>query len=276
MAMEPDLCLPLQQHPQYSAALRQTGCAVLEVHLPGAAPVQAISRFGLTLASRGPIWRAEYGPNDANILPGSSLHVINSDGHDLAALRSAGYRQIHTPNWVAELSLSGTSSARLAAMKPKWRATLRRAEKARLRVKHDRFDPLRHGWLLSADLAQQRSKGFHSLPHAVLQAYAKASPDNALVFVASDKREPDAAMLFLVHGHVATYYLGWSGEAGRRSGAHHALLVRAWDHLARRGLARLDLGHVDTVNAPGLARFKIGTGAQVRALGGSWLRIPWL
>jgi len=30
------------------------------------------------------------------------------------------------------------------------------------------------------------------------------------------------------------------------------------------------------VSAPGLARFKIGTGAEVRPLGGSWLRVPWL
>ena len=274
--MEPDLCLPLQQHPQYSAALRQTGCAVREVRLPGAAPVQAISRFGLTLASRGPIWRAAQGPDDANILRRSGLHVINSEGHDLSALRSAGYRQMHTPNWVAELSLSGTAQARLAAMKPKWRTTLRRAQEARLRIKHERFDPCRHGWLLAADLAQQRSKGFRSLPHSVLQAYAEANPKDALVFVARQKKDPVAAMLFLLHGRVATYHLGWSGEAGRKSGAHHALLLQGCDHLATRGIARLDLGQVDTVNAPGLARFKLGTGADVRALGGSWLRVPWL
>jgi hypothetical protein len=38
----------------------------------------------------------------------------------------------------------------------------------------------------------------------------------------------------------------------------------------------LDLGTVDTENAPGLARFKIGSGAQIRSLGGTWLRIPGL
>ncbi|MEO0379295.1 MAG: GNAT family N-acetyltransferase [Pseudomonadota bacterium] len=274
--METLTCLPLQQHPHYGAALRATGCAVREVRLLGAAPVQTIARYGLTLASRGPVWRSAQGPGDASILRRSGLHVINSEGHDLAALHRAGYRQMHTPSCVAELSLTGTPAERLSAMRPKWRATLRRADAARLKIKAERFDPERHGWLLAADLAQQRSKKFRSLPHAVLGAYAKANPHDALVFVGYKKRDPIAAMLFLVHGQVATYHLGWTGGAGRQAGAHHALLVHASDHLAAQGIVRLDLGGVDTVNAPGLARFKIGTGATVRPLGGSWLRLPWL
>ncbi|GIT85375.1 hypothetical protein ROBYS_03910 [Roseobacter sp. OBYS 0001] len=81
-------------------------------------------------------------------------------------------------------------------------------------------------------------------------------------------------MLFLEHGPVATYHLGWTSSAGRGANAHYALLMHAADYFAERSITRLDIGTVDTENTPGLARFKIGSGAQVRALGGTWIRMP--
>jgi hypothetical protein len=36
----------------------------------------------------------------------------------------------------------------------------------------------------------------------------------------------------------------------------------------------LDLGTLDTQNAPGLARFKLGSGATAQLLGGTWARLP--
>ena len=83
-------------------------------------------------------------------------------------------------------------------------------------------------------------------------------------------------MLFLLHATVATHYLGWTSDRGRQLGAQHRMIITAADTFAGRGLNRLDLGTIDTENAPGLARFKIGTGATVRSLGGTWLRLPRL
>jgi lipid II:glycine glycyltransferase (peptidoglycan interpeptide bridge formation enzyme) len=83
-----------------------------------------------------------------------------------------------------------------------------------------------------------------------------------------------ASMLFLVHGRVATYQIGWSGEEGRRLSAHQLCLWEAMRALREAGVRRLDLGTVDTDAAPGLARFKIGAGARVRALGPTCLVLP--
>jgi hypothetical protein len=44
--------------------------------------------------------------------------------------------------------------------------------------------------------------------------------------------------------------------------------------LASKGVATLELGQVDTEKAAGLARFKLGAGATLRPLGGSWLWWP--
>lgn len=83
-------------------------------------------------------------------------------------------------------------------------------------------------------------------------------------------------MLFICHGPVATYHIGWTSDEGRRAEAHRQILVHAIDWLAHRGIQRLDLGTLDTEHAPGLARFKLGTGARPVALDGTWLKLPLL
>lgn len=274
--MDGQIPLPLQQHPHFANALRASGCDVREVALAGSAPVQVIARYGLRFASRGPIWEDATGLDRAAALRRSGVHIINSDGADTAALRLAGFRKIHTAPHVAEMCLKGDASARMARMKSKWRNTLRRARSAPFRIKASRFSAKKHAWLLELDLAQQRAKGFRTLPHAMLLAYSDARAADTLVLEACAAEGPIAAMVFLIHGSVATYHLGWTGSVGRAFAAHTALLARAGDDLAARGVMRLDLGTVDTVTAPGLARFKIGSGARVRPLGGTWVRLPLL
>lgn len=242
----------------------------------GAAPVQVITRFGFKLASRGPVWDDASDARSAADLRASGVHVINSEGQDQSVLRKAGFRRIKTPSYVAELSLTGTSQDRVAAMKQKWRNTWRRAQNAPITIRKEVYALEKHHWLLMEDVKQQKRKGFRSLPHAILEAYGPVKTPDRLVFTAYHAAVPIAAMVFVTHGCVATYYLGWSNEGGRQHAAHHALLGRAAAHFAKRGIVRLDLGAVDTVNASGLARFKIGTGAHIRPLGGSWLRVPGL
>ena len=275
--MEISAPLPLQQDPRFGATLARLGAAVDMLDLPGAAPVLRLRRFGVNFVSRGPIW---IGDSDrAAALRAAPIRLLNDDNTGATTLRRAGFRQIMTPAHVAELSLTGTPADRLAAMHGKWRNIWRKAQKAQkaqLRIEQDRFDPVKHRWLLSEDLAQQQIKRFRALPQALLLVHAAQNPSDVIVLTAHIRRDPVAAMLFILHAPVATYHIGWAGPVGRTHAAHYALLTAAADHLADRGFTRLDLGMVDTENAPGLARFKIGSGAVIRPLGGTWLRLPFL
>lgn len=273
--MNGPISLPLQQHQNFGAALTLLGRTVSHVPINGAAPVQTIKRYGLCFASRGPIWQSGSTDGRAQDLRRSGLHLINSDGQDSDSLARAGFRQIKTPSYVAEVSLAGKFDDRLGRMAPKWRNIFRRTETANISITDDPFCTTHHAWLLDEDTKQQKAKRFRSLPHVFLHAYAISNPDCVRVFTAFKGRDPIAAMVFLLRGCVATYHLGWSNHQGRKCAAHHAIMVNAWGYLADRSITRLDLGAVDTVNAPGLARFKIGTGAHIRPLGGTWLRMPW-
>ena len=80
-------------------------------------------------------------------------------------------------------------------------------------------------------------------------------------------------MLMQMHPPVATYHIGWTNAHGRSLMAHHLLLWHAANDMANHGVTRLDLGTVDTQTAPGLARFKIGSGANIRPLGPTMIRL---
>ncbi len=261
--------LPLQQHPDFGAALRSLGAKVNQIDIDGAVPTQVIKRYGVVFAPRGPIWDVE----NVRALRQSPLRIINAE-RPSDIYRKAGFRLLMTPAHVAELCLRDVNW--MAQAHGKWRNAWRKSQKANLVLHRARFDVATHAWLLIKERTQQRRKKYRALPHEIIHAYAASAPKNAIVFTAGRGEDCVAAMLFLRHGQVATYHLGWSDQVGRDTNAHYALMKSAAEYFRRKGVTRLDLGTVDTENAPGLARFKIGSGAQVRHLGGTWLRIPGL
>ncbi|WP_377505830.1 GNAT family N-acetyltransferase [Octadecabacter sp. R77987] len=277
----PDAILPLQQHPFFADALARMGRDVTSLALQDGARrighVQLISRrFGplgrVALASCGPVWCADTPPHlrrdMLRALGKRGLRIVNANE---GIPKGAGFHQIISAAHLAEVDLRGDLCA---AMHPKWRNRLVKARSAPLTLQHDIFDSDRHGWLLLAERAQQKARGYRALPAAITLAYAAAHPAQVRVITARDGQTPVAAMLFLCHGPVATYHMGWSGPQGRATGAHNLILHAAMAWLADQGHVRLDLGTVDTQTNPGLARFKIGAGATLRATGGTWLRLP--
>jgi len=61
---------------------------------------------------------------------------------------------------------------------------------------------------------------------------------------------------------------------GRQSCAHNLLLWRIMCDLEQKGHTHLDLGRADL--SPGLRRFKIGTGANIDHLAGTYLFHHWV
>ncbi|MEM7457886.1 MAG: GNAT family N-acetyltransferase [Pseudomonadota bacterium] len=82
-----------------------------------------------------------------------------------------------------------------------------------------------------------------------------------------------AGMLILKHGRMATYQAGTTTPQGRETCAHNRLLWQVMCDLQKRQITRLDLGRADL--SPGLRRFKLGAGAEVETLGGSFLFHHW-
>jgi hypothetical protein len=156
-----------------------------------------------------------------------------------------------------------------AGMAGKWRNRLVAAERAGVRVRRGGRDCLDR--LLAEEAAQRQRRGYHALS----EGFSRALPKAALrLWEWRSAGAFGAAMCFVVHGVSASYHLGWASEAARAAGVHGVMLVRAAEELRAEGVRWLDLGSVDTEAAPGLARFKLGTGAELRRLGATCLVLP--
>ena len=284
----------LQAGAGYAAALRLLGIPVLTLDLAAEGRVvgqaQVVLRRFPVLGCvawlpLGPVWQT--GTNRAaqvaalarlvRRLPATGARLWISTAADVAsdaAFSRAGHVALRRGFDHAMLDLSPGPDALRRNLGGKWRNALVRAETAALRLHDGRLPIDPDHWLLRAELAQRRARGYRAWPTALTLAYARANPGDAHVFWATQDDTPVAGLVILRHGTGASYHLGWSGPAGRASAAHQALIWRAIRWLGARGVTRLDLGLVDPARAPGLARFKLGTGATVRPMGRTWLHQP--
>jgi hypothetical protein len=179
-----------------------------------------------------------------------------------------------SPAHEAHLSLLPSLESLHAGLHQKWRNRLRHAEKQPLRVTRQNLpDDPRH-WLLIADAAQQLARRYRGWPPSLTCAYGRANRGDAKLFTAHFAGKPAAACVILRHGNAASYHIAHSRAAGRMTSAHCLLMWEAITWLKRKGVTRFDLGLIDTEEGAGLARFKLGTGAKVHRLGGTWLYWP--
>jgi hypothetical protein len=272
---------PLQQSDLFARALRHLGqdaalqtlwnrgrpvgrMLVVARHLP------LVGRISATL--RGPLF-------DPGVTPDTQARVLRQRGPGLIEadhpLPRCGYLRVMTPATVAVIDLAPDRVARRARMQGKWRNRLVQAEHAGLIL---RTAPARGRLLddlLVAEAAQRRARRYRGWPLALIRSLCAVGGADMTLHLAEHGGAPVAVMLIARHGTAATYVLGWSGDAGRAISAHHLILWDACNRLADQGVMDLDLGSVDTDGAAGLARFKIGSGAALRSLGGSWLRLPF-
>lgn len=258
--------VPFPQGPSYAAAARACGAAVRQLDL-GCGTALVLERTGRRLVSRGPVWDGAPPPADRRR---ALRRLARFAGVTLATpeddLRGWGLIPLVTPLHHAIWDLSGDLRAGLAG---KWRNRLSAAERAGLRVGAASLRRLPD--LIAAEAAQRQARGYRTHP----AAFTQALPPHALrMFDWRQAGTLGAAMAFVVDGATATYHLGWAGEAARARGIHPLMLFHAARALRAEGVRWLDLGSVDTEQAPGLARFKLGTGAALHRLGHTLLVLP--
>ena len=275
-----DPVLPLQQSPEYARTLRALGLGLRCGEGHGMRWLLQPRRLPLvgtvSLISRGPILGAAALPPDWLALCREGSRgplLLNADGLPPDRLRAEGFWPLLTPATLAMLPLSTETEMR-AAMHGKWRNRLNRSAAHGLQIRRLPFSASH--WLLSAEAQQARRKRYRALPPALVAAFAKANPGAAQIWEARHDGQPAAAIAILRHGPTATWQIGVSHAQGRACSAMNALLWAAMRWLARKGHTTLDLGMLNCDAAPGLTRFKLGTGAKPHRLGGTWLHQPML
>ena len=270
-----DTPFALLQHAAFANALAACGARPQTLDLPH--PALVLQRRIAGVLPLAMLARVTLAPADFAALPDAlraaglarRLLIISPD-HPAPWLGETGAVALMTPATTAELRLDQSPDAMRRAMHQKWRNRLRHGEAAGIRVVRTPLPDRADHPLLVADAQQQRERGFRNWPAVLTLAYARANPKSAMLFTALSGSDSVAQMLFLRHGSGATYHIGHITDRGKTLSAHNLVLWRAMTWLAKNGHTRLDLGTLDTANNPGLAHFKLGSGARPRQLGGTW------
>ncbi len=267
--LPPDL-RPLQQSPAYARALTAVGL-----------PPLVLEDGTLVLRRRrGPIttsMMARVEPTPQRLV---SLRQMRGRGPVVVAPETLPLRNdmpmlpLISPVYLATLDMRPDLDQLRAGLHQKWRNRLKHAEKQGLRVTRKNMPDKPDHWLLVADSAQQLARRYRGWPPALTCAYARENPGDAKLFTAHIGRAEVAALLLLRHGDGASYHIAHTRPSGRLVSAQCLLIWQAIVWLKRKGVSTLDLGLIDTEEGADLARFKLGTGARPRALGGTWLWWP--
>lgn len=191
-----------------------------------------------------------------------------------AVARAAGMRRVQTGHATVILQVATDEVAQRSMMQGKWRSALAAAEaRGGLRVRATR-EKRAASEVLERYEALRRARRFAGPAGAVLAGAMAAGEGRGASFAVIAERgsSVEAGGLFLVHGDEATWVAGFATAAGRDGGGHRRVLAMALRELRMLGIARLDLGGIDTEGAPGIARFKLGLGGRVAVLPGTWGR----
>ncbi len=286
-------CGSLQQDWAYGEAMLSLLVPVLRARIeidgqPAALAQCLVRRWGrfgaVALCSRGPVWLRDVSVEDkaralgslkrSLPLPGLRFLLVTPDEPAGLPNGLSPLRRVMTGMSTVTLDLTQETDALRAGFEVRWRNRLASSERAGLDVQRVGTHPNQFRWLVDADIEQRRLKGLSGLPAPFFERYAIArSPaGKALLTLRADAgRERVAAMMFMIHGSVATYEIGWTGEQGRELHAHNLILWNAMQILKSQGIRQLDLGGVNTMRSAGLARFKLGTGGRVLTLAGTYL-----
>jgi Acetyltransferase (GNAT) domain len=274
---------PLQQSWDYGQAAAALGARVRRFEIDAGGPrgfAQVVTRrvgpLDLSALHRGPVWAGSVDTDTAR----AAVRGLAAKTKGILIVTPSewfsgwGLIRLAAPRTEAVIDLSPDLLALRAGLHGKWRNRLVRAEAAGLTIStcQPGFQDLRP--LIAHEAEQRRTRRYGGLPPAFLRAWTEVAPDQALLVQATDRTGLVAAMLFLTHGRAATYQLGWTSERGRRAHAHNALLWSGMAQLRARKITSVNLGVTDTEQNPGLARFKLGTGAVARRLGPTCLVLP--
>jgi hypothetical protein len=248
--MEWDDSGPFQQSTAYAVAAAACGARIGRGVFDGV-QVQWLDRRGVRLISRSEAAR------------GVLRRLARHAGVTVATGRVQGWGLVPllTDRFVALWDVRADPAVLRAGMDAKWRGHLTSAERS---IRVQRGGKACLPTLVEHEGAQRMARGYRALP----AAFALALPEASLrLWEWRHGGAIQAAMCFVRHGDWATYHISWASDVARGYAVHQVMLWRAVCALRDEGVRVIDLGDVNTDAAPGLARFKLGTGAGLVAVG---------
>lgn len=262
----------LRQDWGFGAAMQGLGASVGRAVISDGGKVlaaaQVLQRRGLRVIGQGPVWLAPVDPaQKRRVLRRFAWHAGACIITPNDPVSGMGIIPLITPKSYAIWNINMPPALLRQNLHGKWRNRLLRAEEV---VKPKPLPRRALQALIAQEAAQRSYRSYKNLPGAMALDW----PGGTLAIGWVCGGALQAGMVFLVHGHHATYFLGWANPTARASFAHGPMLWQAALALRARGVEAIDLGDVNSESGANLARFKLGTGAGVVTAGATCLVLP--
>lgn len=222
------------------------------VHRADDAPPDALRMVAVLMALRQQIAETEghvLRCRLAGIASGQpDLPVLAARAGFLATARAPAYRS-------SAIDLTRTPDALLTALDGKWRTDLRAALKAGLTLDHGTGDDIEARFLAMFETVQA-AKGFRPDIGPAFHFRLRADDYPVETLIARHDGADVAGIVVGTAGRCATYLFGATLPAGRPVRAGYFLTWEAIRLAQARGLSWYDLGGIDAVANPDVARFK--------------------
>jgi lipid II:glycine glycyltransferase (peptidoglycan interpeptide bridge formation enzyme) len=192
---------------------------------------------------------------------------------NLGVLALAHFRKRTAKQWhssMIDLSLEEIEIRK--NLNGKWRNQLKKAKKSNIKIKNDN-SVVSLSWLLDRYKQMMKDKSFKGPSVELYIDLHSLNKNNLYVFQAWLDGQVVAGILIVRHGTSCTYQIGWNSPIGRKVHSNNLLLWNAILKMKQHGCIFFDMGGIDTVNTPGIAKFKHGLGGEEYTLIGEWIGV---
>jgi lipid II:glycine glycyltransferase (peptidoglycan interpeptide bridge formation enzyme) len=180
-------------------------------------------------------------------------------------LKNLKFIQFFTKSYFTSyLDLTKSEELLRKELQPKWRNQLNSAEKKSMRIVTD-YNGLYDDFILEAYKQMSSEKEFDTLNNYQIKLLFKGyrETNNLVILLALNQfDEPIAFKVFIGYNNSIMYLMGWVSVEGRSDNAPKLLMWNAIKHFKSLGLVMFDLGGMDPINLPGIAKFKQGLGGR--------------
>ena len=176
------------------------------------------------------------------------------------------------PNWKSmNIDLLKEEELLLKRLKPKWRNSLRFAQKSNIIIKKSRKrDDINK--LLEKHFNHTQKKGFKGINPNILRNMIELDNSEDCIFVldAIKNEEIIASILISKYGSNIIYLIGWSNDNGRNYKANYLLIWEAIITFKKLGCQNFDVGGLIGKNHP-IDFFKLGLNGTYYENSGEYL-----
>ena len=234
--------------------------------------------------NRGPIFLSDKSSKDKlNVfqflkskynLRSRSILIINpeltNNFENYAIMNLLNFKLVSKAIWNSSyLELKNSTEQLRKNLNGKWRNQLKKAESYDLIIEHGNTDSS-FEWLMNEYEKLMIEKSFNGPSVDLYRSIYNNDKKALTIFKAMHEDKPVAGQMYIKHGNTSTYLVGWNSISGRKMYLHNWLIWNAVIVMKNENILYFDLGGVDKVNTPGIAKFKLGLQGQKFSLIGDW------